>query len=69
MIEGLAKSRTVVVFENAGIGASERYTPDSVAAMAHYAEGFLDALHLKNVDVLGFSLGGGVVQQVSGGSS
>lgn len=64
MTEGLAKSRTVVVFENAGIGASEGDAPDSVAAMAHYAEGFLDALHLKNVDVLGFSLGGAVVQQV-----
>lgn len=64
MIEELAKSRTIVVFENAGIGASEGSAPDSVAAMAHYAEGFLDALHLNHVDMLGFSLGGAVAQQV-----
>ena len=64
MIEELAKNRFVVIFENAGIGASEGKTPDSVAAMAHYAEGFLDALHLSKVDVLGFSLGGAVAQQV-----
>jgi alpha/beta hydrolase fold len=64
MIEGLAKNRTVVIFENAGIGASEGKTPDSVATMAHYADGFLDALHFNKVDILGFSLGGAVAQQV-----
>ncbi len=64
LIEELAKSRSLVIFENAGIGASEGKAPDSVATMAHYAEGFLDALHLSQVDVLGFSLGGAVAQQV-----
>jgi len=64
LIEELAKNRSVVIFENAGIGASEGKAPDSVAGMAHYAEGFLDALHLSSVDALGFSLGGAVVQQV-----
>jgi pimeloyl-ACP methyl ester carboxylesterase len=64
MIEGLARSRTVVIFENAGIGASEGQAPDSVAIMAHYAEGFLDALHFNMVDILGFSLGGAVAQQI-----
>ena len=64
MIEALAKRRTIVIFENAGIGASEGKAPESVSAMARYAEGFLDALHLNMVDILGFSLGGAVVQQV-----
>jgi pimeloyl-ACP methyl ester carboxylesterase len=64
LIEQLAASRSVVIFENAGIGASEGQTPDSVAVMAHYAEGFLDALQLSNIDALGFSLGGAVVQQI-----
>jgi pimeloyl-ACP methyl ester carboxylesterase len=64
LIEQLAIDRAVVVFENAGIGASEGQTPDSVATMARYAEGFLDALQLTGVDALGFSLGGAVVQQV-----
>lgn len=64
LIEQLAADRTVVIFENAGIGASEGQTPDSVATMARYAEGFLDALQLTGIDALGFSLGGAVVQQV-----
>lgn len=64
MIEGLAKGRTVVIFENAGIGASGGKAPNSVATMARYAEGFMDALHLDQVDILGFSLGGAVAQQV-----
>jgi pimeloyl-ACP methyl ester carboxylesterase len=64
MVEELAKNRSLVIFDNAGIGASEGKTPDSVGSMARYAEGFLDALHLNQVDGLGFSLGGAVVQQV-----
>jgi pimeloyl-ACP methyl ester carboxylesterase len=64
LIEELAANRSVVIFDNAGIGASEGQTPDSVATMAHYAEGFLNALKLSNIDALGFSLGGAVVQQV-----
>jgi pimeloyl-ACP methyl ester carboxylesterase len=54
LVEQLAADRTMVVFENAGIGASEGQTPDSVATMAPYAEGFLDALQLTDVDALGF---------------
>ena len=64
LIEGLAKSRNLVIFENAGIGASGGKAPDSVTEMAHYAEGFLDALCFTEVDILGFSLGGAVAQQV-----
>jgi pimeloyl-ACP methyl ester carboxylesterase len=64
LIEQLASDRTLVIFENAGIGASEGQTPDSVATMARYAEGFLDALQLTGIDALGFSLGGAVLQQI-----
>lgn len=64
LTDELAKDRSLVIFDNAGIGASGGNAPDSVVGMAHYAEGFLDTLHLSNVDVLGFSLGGNVVQQI-----
>ncbi|WP_218178883.1 alpha/beta fold hydrolase [Pseudomonas gingeri] len=64
LIDGLAHERRVIVFDNAGVSASLGTTPDSVAAMAEDAEKFIDALKLKTVDVLGFSLGGCVVQQV-----
>lgn len=63
-IEGLAKSRQVIVFDSAGVGASGGSAPDSVEGMAKVAEGFIGALNLKQVDVLGFSLGGCIAQQL-----
>jgi pimeloyl-ACP methyl ester carboxylesterase len=62
MVDGLAQRRRVIILGNPGIGASGGPTPDSVAGMAHLAEGFIDALKLKSVDLLGFSIGGSVAQ-------
>ncbi|WP_051980902.1 alpha/beta hydrolase [Burkholderia sp. 9120] len=64
LIDGLAKRRRVIILANPGIGASAGPAPDSVAGMAHLAEGFIDALNLKSVDILGFSIGGSVAQQI-----
>jgi pimeloyl-ACP methyl ester carboxylesterase len=63
VVEGLAIGRRVYVFDNAGVGASEGVTPDSIQAMAKVAEAFVDALDLETVDLLGFSMGGAVAQQ------
>ncbi|MFC0407126.1 alpha/beta fold hydrolase [Roseomonas elaeocarpi] len=62
VVNALAESRTVIVFDNAGIGRSSGQTPDSVEAMAAHAVAFLGALGLPVVDLLGFSLGGMVAQ-------
>jgi pimeloyl-ACP methyl ester carboxylesterase len=61
----LARDRSVVLFENAGIGRSNGKVPDTVATMADHAMKFLDALQLARVDVLGFSLGGMVAQVIA----
>lgn len=63
VVEGLARGRRVYVFDNTGVGASEGVTPDSLERMAKDAEQFVDALHLGAIDLLGFSMGGSVVQQ------
>jgi pimeloyl-ACP methyl ester carboxylesterase len=63
VVEGLARGRRVYVFDNAGVGASGGATPDSLERMAHVAEGFVEALHLRTVDILGFSMGGAIAQQ------
>lgn len=52
VVEGLARGRRIYVFDNAGVGASEGVTPDSIERMARYAEGFVDALELETVDLL-----------------
>jgi pimeloyl-ACP methyl ester carboxylesterase len=60
----LAAEREVILFENAGIGRSSGSAPKTVAAMAAHALAFLDALGLRTCDMLGFSLGGMVAQQM-----
>jgi pimeloyl-ACP methyl ester carboxylesterase len=60
----LALGREVILFDNAGIGRSSGKVPQTIAGMAEHALTFLDGLGLKNCDVLGFSLGGMVAQQM-----
>jgi len=65
VVNGLAKDRPVVMFDSAGIARSGGQTPDNVAEMAHHALAVIQALGLRQVDLLGFSLGGFVAQQVT----
>jgi pimeloyl-ACP methyl ester carboxylesterase len=60
----LASEREVILFENAGLGRSGGAVPGTIAGMARHALAFLDALGLSTCDVLGFSLGGMVAQQM-----
>jgi pimeloyl-ACP methyl ester carboxylesterase len=60
----LASEREVILFENAGLGRSSGAVPRTIAGMATHALAFLDALGLSTCDVLGFSLGGMVAQQM-----
>jgi pimeloyl-ACP methyl ester carboxylesterase len=61
----LASGREVILFDSAGVGRSTGKVPTTVAGMASHALDFLDGLGLDNFDVLGFSLGGMVAQQMA----
>lgn len=61
----LALRREVILFDNAGIGQSSGKMPQTIAGMAEYALAFADAMGLTEVDVLGFSLGGMVAQEIA----
>lgn len=61
----LAEGREVFLFESAGIGRSSGTVPETIAGMAAHALVFLDGLGLKACDVLGFSLGGMIAQQMA----
>ena len=65
VIDGIAAHRRVIAFDNRGIGASGGVVPDTVEQMGQDAIAFIRALGLKQVDILGFSLGGGVGQMVA----
>jgi pimeloyl-ACP methyl ester carboxylesterase len=60
----LAVERDLILFDSAGIGRSEGTVPKTVGGMAQHATVFLDALNLPTCDVLGFSLGGMVAQDM-----
>ncbi|MGD0533553.1 MAG: alpha/beta hydrolase [Methyloceanibacter sp.] len=61
----LASSREVILFESAGLGRSKGKVPETMAGMAKHAFAFLDGLNLRSCDVLGYSLGGMVAQQMA----
>jgi pimeloyl-ACP methyl ester carboxylesterase len=63
--DGLAATREVILFNNAGISSSSGEVPGSAEAMAANAAAFIKALGLAKVDVLGFSLGGFVAQALT----
>ena len=60
----LAASREGILFDNAGVGRSTGTVPSTVAGMAKHALAFLDGLGIDRCDVLGYSLGGMVAQQM-----
>lgn len=65
VIDGIAAQRRVIAFDNRGVGASGGSVPPTIEAMGRDAIAFIRALGLKKVDLLGFSLGGGVAQMVA----
>jgi len=65
VIDGIAAHRRVITFDNRGVGASGGSVPHTVEEMGRDAIAFIRALGLKKVDLLGFSLGGGVAQMVA----
>jgi pimeloyl-ACP methyl ester carboxylesterase len=65
LVDALASSRRVVAFDNAGVGATTGTTPNTIEAMAHDAIAFVEAMSLQRVDLLGFSIGSFVAQEIA----
>jgi pimeloyl-ACP methyl ester carboxylesterase len=61
----LAKEREVILFDNAGVGRSTGKVPHTVDEMAEDVFAFLNGLGITTCDVLGFSLGGMIAQQMA----
>src|SRR5882762_3980585 len=65
LVDALAADRRVVTFDNVGVGGTTGRTPNTIEAMAHGAIAFLDAMTFQRVDVLGFSIGSFVAQELA----
>ena len=61
----LAKNHHVILFNNKGVATSGGKTPESVSEMAKDAVDFIKALGYNQVDLLGFSLGGFIAQDIA----
>src|SRR5246127_852514 len=65
LIDALAEARRVITFDNAGVGGSTGTTPNTAEQMAHDTIAFITAMGLGQVDLLGFSIGSFVAQQLA----
>src|SRR6478736_6948020 len=63
--DGLARDREVILFNNAGVSSSSGEVPTTFERMGANAIAFIKALGLKQVDILGFSIGGMVAQEIT----
>lgn len=61
----LSSGREVILFESAGLGRSTGEVPTSIPGMAAQALAFVDALGLTQLDILGYSLGGMIAQEIA----
>ncbi|KAG4436749.1 hypothetical protein IFR05_007767 [Cadophora sp. M221] len=65
LINALARSRPIILLDNAGIGKSEGEIPTTLHGWAIHVIALLDALNIHQIDLLGFSMGGGAAQHVA----
>ena len=64
IVDPIAAERHVITFDNRGVGASTGHVPDSIEAMADDAYTFIKALGFDKIDILSFSLGGFIAQDL-----
>jgi pimeloyl-ACP methyl ester carboxylesterase len=65
LIEALSASHDVIVFDNTGVGATTGATPTTFAQMADDAMVFIEALGIDRIDLLGFSIGSFIAQEMA----
>jgi pimeloyl-ACP methyl ester carboxylesterase len=65
LIDALAADRRVVTFDNVGVAATTGTTPNRIESMAEGAIAFLEAMSFERVDLLGFSIGSFVAQEIA----
>ncbi|WP_217989377.1 alpha/beta fold hydrolase [Niallia circulans] len=64
IIDGLAKSRWVITFDNTGVGLSNGRVPNNIPQMANDAITFIKQLGFLKVDLIALSMGGMIAQEL-----
>src|ERR1700682_3005273 len=63
--DGLARDREVILFNNAGVSSTSGEVPNTFEQMGANSVAFSRALGLNKTDMLGFSIGGMVAQEIT----
>lgn len=64
IIDGIAKQHWVITFDNKGVGLSSGQVPGTIKEMAEDTIAFIKALGFKQIDILSFSMGGMIAQEL-----
>lgn len=64
IMDGIAKQHQIIAFDNRGVGATEGKTPLTISEMAKDARAFIHALGYDKVDIIGFSMGAFIAQEI-----
>jgi pimeloyl-ACP methyl ester carboxylesterase len=66
LTSNLSKDHTVFIFDNRGIGNTTLgYKNFTINQFTQDTIGLMDALHINKTDVMGFSMGGFIAQEIS----
>jgi pimeloyl-ACP methyl ester carboxylesterase len=65
LVDSLAVNRRVITFDNTGVGGSSGVTPPTIERMAHDALAYVAAMDLEHIDILGYSIGSFVAQEMA----
>jgi pimeloyl-ACP methyl ester carboxylesterase len=65
LIDPIAEDREVILFDASGVGLSTGEVPSSFRDFGRDGLAFLDALGIGTADLLGFSIGGFVAQEIA----
>jgi pimeloyl-ACP methyl ester carboxylesterase len=65
LIDDIATEREVILYDASGVGLSSGAVPTSFREFGRDALAFIDALGVTEADLLGFSIGGFVAQEVA----
>lgn len=64
IMDGIASKHQIIAFDNCGVGATEGKTPITISEMAKDAISFIKAMRYEKVDIVGFSMGAFVAQEI-----
>ena len=64
IMDGIASKHQIIAFDNRGVGATEGKTPITIAEMAKDAISFIKTMGYDKVDIVGFSMGAFVAQEI-----